>query len=96
MQARARSRAPGGFSYRTCHGVSSATLRNTEGMAKIKLPSGLPGLGTARWWTLGHCAHMLMGDCIQVLGLLMDTNDIVAGTEVMVCVGTGKTTYQTP
>lgn len=71
-------------------GMSSVTLYDTEAVAKIKLPPGQPGLGDST--VVSHCDAVLMDNCIQVLGLLMNTSEMVADNEVMVCVGIDKAT----
>lgn len=71
-------------------GISSVTLHDTEAVAKIRLPTGQPGLGDST--VVGNCDAVLMDNCIQALGLLMNTSEMVADNEVMVCVGIDKTT----
>ena len=65
--------------------IQSITLSEKEAVASIKLPDGQPGRDETSVWKIGDT--VAVDAYIQVVGLLMNSDDSVAADEVVVMVG---------
>ncbi|KAF2464017.1 BcPKS16, polyketide synthase [Lindgomyces ingoldianus] len=66
-------------------GISSITMSGAEAVAKIVTPPGQPGVDES---TAVHiCDSVTLDNFIQIVGLLMNTSDMIGNGEVMVCTG---------
>ncbi|RDL40047.1 Uncharacterized protein BP5553_00026 [Venustampulla echinocandica] len=66
-------------------GITSILMNDTEAVAKITIPADQPGLDEST--VAGVCDAVSLDNFIQVVGLLMNTSDMVDDREVMVCTG---------
>ncbi|ROV96090.1 hypothetical protein VSDG_05051 [Cytospora chrysosperma] len=66
-------------------GISSVLMHGNEALASIIIPDNQPGLDDST--VVSCCDAVSMDNLIQVVGLLMNTGDMVSDTEVMVCTG---------
>lgn len=66
-------------------GISSILMSDTEAVAKITISPDQPGLDEST--VAGVCDAVSLDNFIQVVGLLMNTSDMVGDNEVMVCTG---------
>jgi acyl transferase domain-containing protein/SAM-dependent methyltransferase len=65
--------------------IRSVTLSGQEAVATIRLPDGQPGREETTAW--GICDTVAVDAFIQVVGLVMNSDDSVAADEVVVMVG---------
>lgn len=65
--------------------IRSVTLSGREAVATIRLPDGQPGREETTAW--GICDTVAVDAFIQVVGLVMNSDDSVAADEVVVMVG---------
>ena len=66
-------------------GITSISIDDSEAIAKIDLPGNQPAQEESS--AISVCEAVVMDNFIQVVGLLMNTSDLVASSEVMVCTG---------
>lgn len=64
-------------------GISSVTISGSEAIAKIDVAANQPAQDESTVVTF--CEAVAMDNFIQVVGLLMNTSDMIASNEVMVC-----------
>ena len=66
-------------------GITSVAMDGSEAVGKITLPANQPAQEEST--TISFCEAVAMDNFIQVLGLLINTSDMVGSNEVMVCTG---------
>ncbi|KAK3713681.1 hypothetical protein LTR37_008375 [Vermiconidia calcicola] len=66
-------------------GITSISIDGSEAVAKIVLPTNQPEQEGSS--AVSFCEAVVMDNFIQVVGLLMNTSDLVGANEVMVCTG---------
>nr|WPM83318.1 ProsJ [Phaeosphaeria sp.] len=70
---------------RFLEGIANIAMSDTEALADIVTPTGQPGLEESPVTKI--CDAVTMDNFIQVVGLLMNTSDMIGKNEVMVCSG---------
>ena len=66
-------------------GISTLTLNENEGIASIKLPPDQPGHEESTVWH--RCDTALMDTFISVVGLLLNSSDVVGKDEICIAAG---------
>ncbi|RAK80213.1 uncharacterized protein BO72DRAFT_484062 [Aspergillus fijiensis CBS 313.89] len=66
-------------------GISQIRIRGSEGLATVIIPGGQPGLDEST--AIARCDAVSLDNFIQVVGLLINTSELVGVDEVMVCTG---------
>lgn len=68
-------------------GIATMTMRGSEAVATIDMPTAHSRPGASESTVLGICDAVAMDSFIQVVGLAMNTSDSTGAGEVMICNG---------